>query len=181
MGVHINPLEPSGNFSCCFKQCYSYESTVNKSALTGKSELVDIRTSSRVHPPSPLSHQWDTGPCKTMREHIVSLEYLPRQEEFGRFEQDSTHSKQKGFDYHANRYFLFRAKHHAGLWSIICVGIDQRCPCPITNGLGKPLVHKCINWDRVKYVRIALQSIKNLKHNGLLIILCIIRKCVILT
>ena len=31
----INPLKPSGNFSCRFKKCYSYESLRNKSALIG--------------------------------------------------------------------------------------------------------------------------------------------------
>ena len=29
----LNPSKPSGNISCRFKQCYSYESTINKSAL----------------------------------------------------------------------------------------------------------------------------------------------------
>ena len=29
IGVHrVNLLEPSGSFSCSFKQCYSYESTI---------------------------------------------------------------------------------------------------------------------------------------------------------
>ena len=31
----LNPLKTSGNFNCRFKQCYSYKSTVNKSALIG--------------------------------------------------------------------------------------------------------------------------------------------------
>ena len=31
----VNPLKPSVHFSCLFKQCYSYESTLNKLALVG--------------------------------------------------------------------------------------------------------------------------------------------------
>ena len=31
----VNTLEPSGNFSCHFQQCYSYESTIMKWALLG--------------------------------------------------------------------------------------------------------------------------------------------------
>ena len=30
LNKHLNQLEPSGNFICRFKQCYSYESTTLK-------------------------------------------------------------------------------------------------------------------------------------------------------
>ena len=36
----IISLKPSGNINCLFKQCYSYESTINKSALIGQYAIV---------------------------------------------------------------------------------------------------------------------------------------------
>ena len=43
----FNSLEPSGSFSCCFKQRYSYESTIIKQALMGLKLMEDIRAVTR--------------------------------------------------------------------------------------------------------------------------------------